>query len=659
MNKRFLAKIPIADADSSLIEVAGRLVDSNIKYIAVGRIVPEGDKRILLLHFFKRDGLKKGNTKAAFRTFINDDYITQRLDCQPYKWQVASLDNIIGFDWINREVVCWYNRVLPADEKTVKSIRAVLGKKDTPLQAVDKFQHKVKADRLAKKHQVITKRIDEKMSLIKKLPADFEEWLHKTAFAEQRYIFYKYKSGRKLQQGYCEACRTDVEIKKPRHKKEGSCPHCKCNATYIVHGRSKSADDLTKVSVMQKIPDGFAVRHFRIERRFENCKPKYKYHELFRDLYESDCKVYPREYFFGKFKNTDIFRWCEDKSDTIMGPSTLYTRNLNIALKGTQWQYSAIKEYAAHQKGFKFSVWRYLHKYREKKYLEYFVKLKLYRLVGNCLDEFAHSINHNGNNLVEILRIKKQYVTLLQELNANIEILEIVQQISNNNFHATAAFVTELIERHNKHQAKEVAEMLKHTSYQRLLNYLNKRVTDKDTLSDVFITWKDYIENCEILEYDLSSDFILFPKRLKRMHDIVDKRVTAKNEKERAGTLGEMSKDLGGYFTELQNKYGFSSEEFVIISPKNLNEIVKEGHKLRHCGGRYAENAGEKKTVIMFLRRITCTDIPFFTIEIKGNELIQCRGLRNCSMTDEVKSFIQIYKKSVLQNVKRKVRKSR
>ncbi len=38
-------------------------------------------------------------------------------------------------------------------------------------------------------------------------------------------------------------------------------------------------------------------------------------------------------------------------------------------------------------------------------------------------------------------------------------------------------------------------------------------------MSNIIITWKDYLEKCIHLEYDLSNEFILFPKNLKERHD--------------------------------------------------------------------------------------------------------------------------------------------
>jgi DNA-directed RNA polymerase subunit RPC12/RpoP len=652
MNKKFLSKIPVMEADPSLIEIAKRLEYSNMRYIAVGRIVTENDKEILLLHFFKRRELIKENTKAEFRTFICDDYITQSFDCQAPKWKKGSFEYIIDAKFKNGQWSFWYNQIFLADEETVKSIRAVLGNENTPLGAIDYFQKSVKTARLGKKHKIILDRIDEKMKFIKELPADFEKWLHSSAYADKRYIFYKYASGRKSQSGYCDACGADVEISKPRHRREGVCPSCKSKVVYIVSGKAKGILDLVDVAVTQRIPNGFAVRYFAIQRFFKDSEPHYITRERYRDLYEGEkCD----EYYYGNFLTTGKVRWCENKSGYGMRKCVLYDRNLKTTLKGTPWEYSAIKEYAVHKKTHKFSVWSYLSNYSRKKYIEYLVKLRLFSLTESCISGgFTHCINDKGRNLIEILGVKKRYIKLLQELDADEYALKIVQKFSKLDYPTTSEFISELIEKFDTHKAEDVADMMKYTSFQRMMNYLNKRVTAKDTLGDVFITWRDYIKNCVTLEYDMTSDFIVFPKRLKRSHDVVSRRAEAKQGKERAETLGEISKGMGGYFTDLQSRYGFESDDFTVISPKNLNEIVKEGHRLRHCGGRYAEDAGEKKTIILFLRKSSCIDIPFFTIEIKGGKLEQCRGIRNCAMTDDVKSFIEIYKKSVLQS-KRKV----
>jgi len=213
LDKRFLAKIPVLEPDCTLsahlIGVANLLQESIISHVAFGRTVENDGKKILLLHFFKRDELIKETAKAEFRLFITeDDYITQKLDCQPRNWLTGSMDNIIittsyydknrKFQWCN-----WTQKTFLADEDTIFAIQEIAGKDDTPLSAIQKLQDRIKKNRLSKKHEVIEKRIDARMEQIGELPEDILDWLDTAVFTEpeERYIFYEYKAKRKTQRG--------------------------------------------------------------------------------------------------------------------------------------------------------------------------------------------------------------------------------------------------------------------------------------------------------------------------------------------------------------------------------------------------------------------------------------------------------------------------
>jgi hypothetical protein len=630
--------------------------ESYIAYIAAGAVETVEEKEILILNFFAVGELKKGIAKAAFRTFIGEgDYITQRLDCQPRKWLTGSMEYVIT-EIYRHEWIKWEQQVLIADEATREAVVRVCGDEESPLKSIRSWQESVKEKRLDKKHEVIEQRIDAKMSEIAELPGDFEDWLHDTGFAKQRYVFYEYKKGR-TQQGFCEACGSEVELGKPRHRKEGICPNCCRKVTYVVKGRANGITDTIYVAVLQKVTQGFVMRSCQIRRHFERAKgkyiPQYELREEFRDFFHGKQI---ESYEFGKFLSTMRFRWCENPNQRGYRRVILYERNLDEVLAGTAYEYCAIKPFAMHQEAFEFSVWGYFSRYLQKPYIEYLVKLRLFNLAAEASGSgFTHELNDDGQNLMEILQIQKRYLPVLQEINATSDQLGVVQVLSGMNHPATADLVNRLFDEFDKHLALDAAKMLACTSLNRMENYLQRKVTGEQSLHDTFILWRDYVNGCVRLGYDLKNDFILFPKRLKRMHDLIAKRVDSFNKKERTKKLGQMSRKLTDYFAQMQEWYGFQDEKFAVIAPGNLNEIVAEGQQLRHCVGGYAESVGDKKTVILFLRKADEPSKPFYTIEIKRGAIQQCRGARNCGMTEDVRSFVETYEKAVLKKAARKV----
>ena len=67
---------------------------------------------------------------------------------------------------------------------------------------------------------------------------------------------------------------------------------------------------------------------------------------------------------------------------------------------------------------------------------------------------------------------------------------------------------------------------------------------------------------------------------------------------------------------EFRKTLEFEDKEYLIRLPVDKNEIVKEGLELHHCVGSYAERYETGDTTIMFLRKKSEPDKPFYTIEV-------------------------------------------
>lgn len=80
---------------------------------------------------------------------------------------------------------------------------------------------------------------------------------------------------------------------------------------------------------------------------------------------------------------------------------------------------------------------------------------------------------------------------------------------------------------------------------------------------------------------------------------------------------------------EERAKMNYEEEEFLIRLPKNLSEIVNEGHTLHHCVGGYTDSHASGNTTIMFLRKKSEPDKPFYTIEVRNKNIQQIHGFGN------------------------------
>lgn len=66
-----------------------------------------------------------------------------------------------------------------------------------------------------------------------------------------------------------------------------------------------------------------------------------------------------------------------------------------------------------------------------------------------------------------------------------------------------------------------------------------------------------------------------------------------------------------------RDRLNYDDENYLIRLPKNEDEICKEGMSLHHCVGGYAHEHSIGSTTIMFLRKKSEPDKPFYTIEVE------------------------------------------
>jgi hypothetical protein len=154
--------------------------------------------------------------------------------------------------------------------------------------------------------------------------------------------------------------------------------------------------------------------------------------------------------------------------------------------------------------------------------------------------------------------------------------------------------------------------------------------------------YRDYLDMCEKLGDDLTSDFVLFPKSLRNAHDSATERLKIKAD-------AEMRQNFEAAYQQIMAHLDFELAGLKIVYPATPEEIVAEGQALHHCVGSYVSRVANKECLILFLRHCDDTATPFYTIEVRDHKAVQVRGMRNTDPTPEVKQFMTAWEKAVLQ----------
>ena len=178
----------------------------------------------------------------------------------------------------------------------------------------------------------------------------------------------------------------------------------------------------------------------------------------------------------------------------------------------------------------------------------------------------------------------------------------------------------------------------KHTTVEKYLRYMKDQKTHEPTM---FI---DYIENAYLLGWDLRRKNILFPPDLRQAHD---EATTLRDIEKNA----EKDKRIRMHAIDI----GYQVHNLMALPAMSQQELNNESSVLHHCVKTYGDRVADGKTLIYFVRRTSLPDEPYYTLEIspKDGHVVQCRGLKNCSMTAEVQEFKEGFEKAFIKMMKR------
>jgi len=128
---------------------------------------------------------------------------------------------------------------------------------------------------------------------------------------------------------------------------------------------------------------------------------------------------------------------------------------------------------------------------------------------------------------------------------------------------------------------------------------------------------------------------VFFPENLEHAHD----KAIAQARAIKNAPLDEKIKARAVEMDMLS----FGESGFVVVIPKNCEDIIREGKILSHCVERYVERVANKETTIVFVRRSDAPETPYITVECdsQGRRILQARGFKNAAPDDDVNSFLE------------------
>ena len=146
---------------------------------------------------------------------------------------------------------------------------------------------------------------------------------------------------------------------------------------------------------------------------------------------------------------------------------------------------------------------------------------------------------------------------------------------------------------------------------------------------------------CREAGHDLKKRSVLFPENCRAAHDEVQQYCRWLHTQ-------KMRENFAKAYSVVNKKVCYRRKGLQIVCPSTPEDLVQEGKNLHHCVGSYAERVAKGQCLILFLRHTDEPEKPFYTIEVRGDQVQQVHGDHNSNPTPEVEQFIAQWKKRVL-----------
>ncbi|MDB5056348.1 MAG: hypothetical protein JWM44_4398 [Bacilli bacterium] len=490
----------------------------------------------------------------------------------------------------------------------------------------------------------------------------FCDYATDVAFLWSRYIFTR-RVG-KQQYGYCTHCRAEYETIGLKHGYETTCPGCKslCAVRSSGMGRKSMVDEVYFIWYNRSTinPKGITARGVYGIRDYRD--DYHKTETIFTEkalyLFEPGQSImhhvpylyfssYTGAIYIGDMEPSKNVRSVTKNGHMANIKHFCSFESIKEAVQGTPFQYSTWESYEDGDMVNFFSL------YSLYPCIEYLTKLGMGGLVDAKLNghKTYGAINWKGKTPDKILRLNKKEINALRAPGIDVDplLLRLFHISKKDGSNLTIEELSAINNSIGDYGFGDLQKALKCTTLKKITHYINKQCTkkemDRHNKRQAISTWNDYIADCVTLGFDLTNEVVMFPSNLHAAHQNTIKQVKVKEDIALQARMAARVKSL--------EKMKFEANGLMIRAAIDSKELIAEGKALQHCVGNYAESYAKGKTDLFVIRKVDEPDKPFFTMEIRDGSIAQCRGLKNCSPTQDVKAFIDLFTSKKLLTKKR------
>lgn len=538
----------------------------------------------------------------------------------------------------------------------LKTIRQQLGEPEyhyNRLCATDyimAWQERAKEQKRLEAQKRETDRWDKELAIVPETPAGLTSWCIRKVMPA--FIFYK--TGDK--EGYCSACGHDVTLPdKPKHNGQIKCPHCKRYAhiknTNIMSRRLYM--EWTHCQVVQQVGETLILRAYRCSGVFRdrNIKnPEINIHEYGRKIYAGNQVA---NYCWGDYKHRTT-RWIRTDSHIWFSGQIYPKTHINLKCSGLPYLLKAHAD---------ISIDEYIDKEAKHPVIESMVKIGLYTLTKGLIEQtynYKSGMMLGERSVIKALQIDGARLKRLKAMDGGKAALTWLQYEKNADTHYPDELIRDFDEAdiypRDLVNIQVIYKGWQH-SVTSIYHYLKKQMRIcQETLWQTLRIYDDYLGMAEQNKCRMDLEQIIKPKDLKAAHDHQIRISRQEEISKQAKQINKKYKKLLTNIKEL-SKYEYSDGTYQIVAPKNTEDIIVEGLTLEHCIHRcdfYFERICSKESFILFLRKATQPDSPWYTLEVEpGGNIRQKRTTGDKQNKDLEKAlpFLKKWQKKIVESM--------
>ena len=497
----------------------------------------------------------------------------------------------------------------------------------------------------------------------------------------KKYLFYK-KAGRKEYEVECSYCgHRYTSAQAPRHKHEGKCPKCRCQALYFRRQYITSIYEKDELCVARKHGNLTLISWVNLYRDFRGGSPAYQYYDRFRNVVEADegkktvYAYFMREGrgYYGYYNHG----WFRMKNGEI-GSSDAYIYKPGAKyLVPALWEGFDLVEHLCNPRQ-RTNLEALLYNLKQYPQTEYLLKMGLHEFVNGW--GLGHFIC-GGKGFGGALGIRPQYLPLYKAYKPTRREHELIRK--SEQWISEELFLK--IRAHPEITYEKLEKALEYTSLEKLVNYLFKQYEHYAHSIKCFeftqlLTWfRDYFDMARKVNIDLSRKSRLMPRDLKFSHDRLSVRISEarRRQKEEEDVRIEALRDEERQKAEQErlekqerNREAFQvvkeriytkipeyrNSEYIVVLPQCEEDFIAEGDSLGHCvgNGTYYSNHVKMNTMVFFIRRANRPDRPYITLSVNMSSCTkgELYGYGDHAVTTAVKDFVNGFLKAMKQSLK-------